>query len=112
MCKYSLLCTFLLPLGVTTSSKSNPSSEKNDEIAQPTPTPEKVRVAPVITDDDKIQSSPKENLLTNGVVDPEKVPFDLEDSSSDSESAEEQPDPEQVVEDSNEVWTYLSHPFL
>lgn len=90
---------FLLSLDVNTSSKSNPSSEKDDEVFQHTPTPEKMRTTPVIIDDDKIQSSPKESSLINGIIESEKVPFDIEDSSSDSESA----DAEQIVEDQNEV---------
>lgn len=98
--------SFLVSLDVTTTSKTNPSSEKEDEIFQHTPTPEKVRVTPVIIDDDKIQSSPKESSLINGIIESEKVPFDMEDSSSDSESA----DAEQIVEDQNEVKIYfLSH---
>lgn len=86
-------------------SKSNPPSEKEEESIQSVPTPEKVRLAPVISEDDKVQSSPKEGTLTNGVIETEKVPSEMEDSSSDSESAEEeQPDAELQVEDQNEVW--------
>lgn len=42
--------------------------------------------------------------MTNGIIDTEKIPSEMEDSSSDSESAEEAPDVEAIeVEDQNEV---------
>ncbi|XP_054713714.1 1-phosphatidylinositol 4,5-bisphosphate phosphodiesterase classes I and II-like [Uloborus diversus] len=87
------------------SSKSYTMPEKEDESStQPLPTPEKVRLTPAISDDEKLSSSLKESSLTNGTIELEKVPSEMEDSSSDSGSdeEEEQIDAEQQVVDQNE----------
>ncbi|XP_071037657.1 1-phosphatidylinositol 4,5-bisphosphate phosphodiesterase classes I and II isoform X2 [Parasteatoda tepidariorum] len=85
------------------SSKSSGLSEKEEEPAlQPSTTPEKVRPVSSAPEGEKIVPT-KETVITNGVPEMEKVPSEMDDSSSDSGSEEEeQAEAEQQVEDQNE----------
>ncbi|KFM68445.1 1-phosphatidylinositol-4,5-bisphosphate phosphodiesterase classes I and II, partial [Stegodyphus mimosarum] len=79
-------------------NKTTPAAEKDDETLPP-PTPEKTRSIPI-----EEEKTTKDGVLTNGVMDLEKVPSEMDDitESSSEEEEEEQADPEQIVEDQNE----------